>query len=93
MEFEFITESGESYLFWIRRKSCFNPQTQLYINRIVLTTRPHGYICEIIKTDNGYEIDWENWSGNKLLGRRYRMSKIPGYVEHLEKFVKLMVFI
>jgi hypothetical protein len=83
MEFEFITRSGKSYLFWIRKAYGLYDDPQL-----ILTTRPHGYIFTIRKVNNENVIDWDRFPG-----RKEKLSQIEGYVEHLEKIVKLMVFI
>jgi hypothetical protein len=92
-DYKFITESGESYEFWIQREILYNSQTHDWHDALTVTTRPYGYIFEIIKSDNGYVIDWDNWSGKPKLDRKPNIAAIPGYVEYLDKFVKLMVFI
>ena len=93
MRFEFVTQAGESYLFWIRRETLYNAETHDWHDRLTLTTRPYGYIFAITRVNGEYIIDWENWAGKKTAHRKEKMDAIPGFVEYLDKFIKLMVFI
>lgn len=87
MKYEFITKSGESYSFWIKKNWFFNRDTKEDYEAWSLITRPFGYIFELIKSDCGYIIKWDRYAG-----RKEEIARIPGYVEYLDRFVKLMVF-